>query len=75
MRGTLRFFGWSLVVSLLLWKLGPVVGFDVAQFPGTITFQSGAYGIQIPVLFCLVTSVVLTLLVRGFRQLGNKRRE
>ncbi len=69
MRGTLRFFGWSLVVSLLLWKLGPVVGVDVSQIPGTITFQTGNYGIQIPVLFCVLTSVVLTLVMAGFRKL------
>lgn len=75
MRGTLRFFGWYLVLSMLLWKLMPVLGIDFSKVPGTFTFQVGRYGIQVPVLFCLVISIFLTVLVRGFRQLVYKRRE
>lgn len=71
MRGIVRFLGWSFVLSLLLWKFSPTLGFDVSQFPGTFTFQSGAYGIQIPVLFCLLVSAGLTglgLVLRKFRR-------
>jgi hypothetical protein len=69
MQGTLRFFAWSVVLSLVLWKLGPVAGFDVSRFPGTFTFQSGTYGIQVPLLFCLIVSAVLTLLLTLARRL------
>jgi hypothetical protein len=63
MIGIVRFFGWSFALSVVLWKLGTVFGFDVGNFPGTITLQGDSYGIRIPLLFCLITSVVLTLVL------------
>lgn len=71
MRGVVRFLGWSFVLSVLLWKFSPMLGFDVSRFPGTLTFQSGTYGIQVPVLFCLLVSAGLTglgLVVRKLRR-------
>ncbi len=69
MQGFARFLGWSFILSLVLWKVGPLVGFDVGQFPGTLTFESGSYGIQIPVLFCLLVSAGLTALALLLRKL------
>ena len=55
-------------VGALVWWLGPRLGHGDGLLPGDISFRRGSFSVHFPIVTCLVVSVVLTVLMRLFRQ-------
>ena len=55
-------------VGALVWWLGPRLGHGDGLLPGDISFRRGSFSVHFPIVTCLVVSLVLTLLLRLFRQ-------
>jgi hypothetical protein len=56
------------VLGAILWLFGPRLGSGGGLLPGDLSVRRGNFSFHFPLVTCLVVSVVLTLLLRLFRQ-------
>ena len=56
------------VVGAMLWAFGPRLGAGGGLLPGDLSLRRTHFSFHFPIVTCLVVSVLLTLLLRLFRQ-------
>jgi hypothetical protein len=62
--------GAVLIVVGLIWMLGGK-WLPLGRLPGDISYEKGGVRFYFPIVTCIVISVVLSLLMYGFRWLGK----
>lgn len=51
-----------ILIGVILWG-GSRMGFPLGKLPGDISYQKNAFGLYIPIVTCVIVSIILTVII------------